>query len=177
MQAMFSSTVSLKPFEPSDGAVHAVEVQVVANAQDLRLRYVLHADLRRVRIPQPQPSRATDELWKHTCFEAFLRTGPGQGYHELNVSPSSEWALYSFTDYRQGMARANVPQPPAIRVERSAHRLTVDVHLALKMLPASRALALAAVIEDDGGSLSYWALNHPAAKPDFHHAAGFALEL
>jgi hypothetical protein len=37
------------------------------------------------------------------------------------------------------------------------------------------------VLEEDGGALSgalsYWALRHPPGKPDFHHPAGFALEL
>jgi hypothetical protein len=38
-------------------------------------------------------------------------------------------------------------------------------------------LALAAVIEDGNGRLSYWALGHPQGKPDFHHPDGFTLEL
>jgi hypothetical protein len=33
------------------------------------------------------------------------------------------------------------------------------------------------VIEDDQGRISYWALAHPASKPDFHHRDGFALVL
>jgi len=36
---------------------------------------------------------------------------------------------------------------------------------------------LSAVIEATDGSLSYWALEHPADKPDFHHPDSFALEL
>jgi hypothetical protein len=38
-------------------------------------------------------------------------------------------------------------------------------------------LGLSAVIESCNGSLSYWALRHPAGKPDFHHADAFALGL
>ena len=34
-----------------------------------------------------------------------------------------------------------------------------------------------AVIEAVDGSVSYWALAHPAGKPDFHHPDGFALQL
>jgi hypothetical protein len=33
------------------------------------------------------------------------------------------------------------------------------------------------VIEETNGNKSYWALAHPAGKPDFHHADGFAYEL
>ena len=38
-------------------------------------------------------------------------------------------------------------------------------------------LALAAVIEDHRGRLSYWALEHPVGKPDFHHPDGYTIEL
>ena len=39
------------------------------------------------------------------------------------------------------------------------------------------AAALAAVIEDDSGNVSYWALKHAPTRPDFHHPAGFILEV
>jgi hypothetical protein len=35
---------------------------------------------------------------------------------------------------------------------------------------------LSALIEDQNGGKSYWALAHPPGKPDFHHADSFALE-
>ena len=38
-------------------------------------------------------------------------------------------------------------------------------------------VALAAVVEDAAGDLSYWSLRHAAGKPDFHHSDGFVLEL
>ena len=38
-------------------------------------------------------------------------------------------------------------------------------------------LGLSAVIEDDSGKLSYWALKHPSGKPDFHHPDTFVLEI
>jgi hypothetical protein len=38
-------------------------------------------------------------------------------------------------------------------------------------------VALCVVIEELDGALSYWALRHPAPRPDFHHADGFALEI
>ena len=33
------------------------------------------------------------------------------------------------------------------------------------------------MVEDMDGGLSYWALAHPSAKPDFHHINGFILSL
>jgi hypothetical protein len=36
---------------------------------------------------------------------------------------------------------------------------------------------LSAVIEEEGGNLSYWAIAHPEGKPDFHAPACFVGEL
>ena len=105
-----------------------------------------------------------DELWRHTCFEAFLRSGDGPAYYELNASPSTEWALYSFESYRKAMAPAASAPAPRVDVHRAANRLQVDVELDLRTLSRPRALALAAVIEDENARLSYWALKHPAAE-------------
>src|SRR5262245_9526011 len=103
MSSALSRSVALIPHLVSArGAVHALEVHVGdLTAGELNLRYVLDADLSRIRIPSQRSSLHTDGLWKHTCFEAFIRDRAGTAYRELNVSPSTEWALYSFDNCRQ----------------------------------------------------------------------------
>jgi hypothetical protein len=61
---------------------------------------------------------------------------------------------------------------------------TVEVAVTLDLSWLARAypnrglcLGLSAVIEDKAQVLSYWALKHPAEKPDFHHADSFVVEL
>ncbi|MBE0621784.1 MAG: hypothetical protein IH605_14415, partial [Burkholderiales bacterium] len=61
-------------------------------------------------------------------------------------------------------------------------RLELDAFIPLALLSPEYAdaelrLALAAVIEDAAGVLSYWALRHPPGAPDFHHPHAYALEL
>jgi hypothetical protein len=138
----------------------------------LELRYVLEAQMDRLRIPPPRAPARRDELWKHTCFEAFLGTESGAAYRELNFAPSGEWAMYSFTAYRQGMGLTEAAIEPKIAVDRGAQQLTLSAS-AQTGLPAPGRLALAAVIEDEDGRLSYWALRHPPGKPDFHHPESF----
>src|SRR3954467_432512 len=89
-------TVTLHPYSPVDkGIVQSLEVHIERKpAKTLSLRYVLRGNLDRLRIPEPKPPHHTDELWKHTCFEAFVRARKGTGYYELNAAPSMEWALY-----------------------------------------------------------------------------------
>lgn len=159
------------PATPTD-LVRKLEVQVIPGAAGLlELRFVLDAQLDRVRVPPPRPSARRDELWKHTCFEVFVAEDANAAYRELNFAPSSEWAMYSFTGYRQGMAALETAVPE-IRLERAAQELTLHVR-AYTGLASARRLALAAVIEDENGRLSYWALRHPPGKPDFHHPESF----
>src|SRR5581483_4355265 len=118
----------------------------------------------------------------HTCFEAFIAAPGIPGYYELNFSPSGQWALYRFDSYRKGMSAAGVTASPELVIRRGDDRLELDATMSLRDLSALRdaralKLALTAVIEDDGGNLSYWALKHGPDKPDFHHADGFVLEL
>ena len=38
-------------------------------------------------------------------------------------------------------------------------------------------IGLTAVVETAGGPLCWWALHHPAPRPDFHHPGGHVLRL
>jgi hypothetical protein len=147
----------------------------------LAVRFRLDADLGRLRIPPPGPVRRGERLWEHTCFEAFVAPATGTAYHELNVSPSGEWADYAFTGYRE-RAPAGQAIAPELAVNRRGQRLELAavVHLdrlALLTGASSLRVGLSAVIEEASGRLSYWALWHPPGSPDFHHPAGFALAL
>lgn len=151
------------------------------SADLLVLYYRLEGDIDRLQLPAQQRSAHADNLWKQTCFEAFVRPAGSRQYFECNFSPSSEWALYRFDDYRAGMRTITPAQPPRILCRRRGGELDadVDVHLRSLDLPANGDLQLAvsAVVQDQGGAISYWALAHPEGKPDFHHDAGFAAEL
>ena len=139
----------------------------------LDLRYILDGDLSRIRTRPLSAPRRVDELWKSTCFEAFVGEASGS-YREFNFSPSTEWAGYNFSGYRAGMAPVDKEWTPSLRIHRKEHRFELEASLRV-VLPLR--LALAAVIEETDGALSYWALKHPSDKPDFHHPDSFTLEL
>ncbi|HWP00814.1 MAG TPA: DOMON-like domain-containing protein [Methylococcus sp.] len=162
-------------------AVSRLRARVRRGLDRLELSFSLQGDLARLRIPSaPAPGRA-DRLWEHTCFEAFLAPKEGASYCEFNFAPSGAWAAYAFRRYRE--AEPWVPTvEPVIVVRVAGDRLELDCLLSLERMPGIAAdaplrLALSAVVEDAGGNLSYWALAHPSAKPDFHHPASFVLEL
>lgn len=147
----------------------------------LRAGFVLDGDLAQLKIPpRQQHSRRGENLWQHTCFEIFIARHGMPGYYEYNFSPSGEWAAYSFASYRAGGPLADDSLAPQLKINRSGDRLELDCLIGLDPLSlggARLSIGLSAVIEDAQGSLSFWALHHPAQKPDFHHRDSFSLDL
>ena len=176
------SLLTVHPSTPND-AVRSLGVRVRADKSDvLVFQYSLAADMSRVRVPPASGGKQADALWKHTCFEAFVAAADAPGYHEFNFSPSRDWAIYRFSAYRQGMSRAEMGGAPEISVRRRDGGLELESAVRLGHLADLRdarhlRVAMAAVIEDDAGGLSYWGLRHAPGKPDFHHPNGFALEV
>lgn len=154
----------------------------VGGAGKLAVRFALEADMSRIVLPRTRPPARADELWRHTCFEVFVGLPESEAYCELNFSPSGEWAIYGFVGYRRGMAPIEVRRPPRIAVRPTPRGLVLEAVTHLEELPMPRRgsplrAGVAAVIEETDGRLTYWALAHPSALPDFHHRLGFALQV
>jgi hypothetical protein len=148
---------------------------------DLQVTFRVDGDTRRIRIPSPGVPRIGAQLWRHTCFEAFIAVEGQSAYHEFNFAPSREWAAYAFHGYRSGGFTVPEMIRPDIAVRSTGDRFELDALLRLDSLSAIHARAalrigLSAVVEASDG-LSYWAICHPGDKPDFHNADGFALLL
>lgn len=145
----------------------------------LQLRYRLTGALEDICLPAPQAPGPADELWRHTCFEAFIAGPEGSDYREFNFSPSGQWAQYAFADYRQRDLRWAATAAPVFSFQQGADSLDLLVTLAPALLPEHRPLriGLTAVIETRNGDKTYWALAHGAAQPDFHLRQSFTLAL
>ena len=117
----------------------------------------------------PDARRRTDELWRHSCFEAFVGLDGEPGYCRTQFLAVGRWAAYAFDDYRTGMRdtadvgsrmvdwRAQT-EAPAIRgrPDWSTCRAT-----------GATSMACTAVIEATDGTKSYWALEAPARAARF----------
>jgi hypothetical protein len=141
------------PKTPAD-FVESVDVGITLSASGaLWIRYHVEVPEPELEIGGPQEPARTDELWKTTCFEAFLAIGDDPQYVELNFAPSSRWAAYQFEDIREGMVPLKLAADPKIYLDMSA------------------------VLEEPSGKKSYWALDHRKAEPDFHDRSCFTLQL
>lgn len=159
-------------------AISSVEVELIAiEDNDLLLRFVVR-DANALALPGPEKPGRADGLWQTTCFELFLRPEGGQGYYEFNFSPSGKWAAYAFDGYRAGMRDLALAIDPHVESERAGAAFMLDADVDLSELAAvAHRMSVSAVIEEVGGARSYWAVAHPAGRPDFHDPACFVLHL
>ena len=158
--------------------VTQVEAKVIGrDANWLRVRWRVEGSQQLLVPPFAGKGRA-DELWQSTCFELFLKPEGSPAYIELNLSPSERWNAYDFEAYRWGMAERPFPREPECTLRLGSSFAIFDAAITVGGLPdVECAMGLAAVIEEQGGAKSYWALAHPDAKPDFHAPACFAATL
>lgn len=164
-------TLSPHPDTPP-GPVARLRARAVREGGVLAVRFVLEGVLDQIALPPPTAPGRADELWKHTCFEAFVRAPGAAAYREFNLAPSGRWQAYDFTAYRE-RAPDPVVAPPAISVSGA-----LELIARLEAGPDGPwQAALTAVIETRAGARSYWSLRHAPGAPDFHHPDGFVLEL
>lgn len=149
-------------------AISGVIVSCGRAKDRLLLRYRVAGDVERLALNKAAAVR-TDELWRHTCFEAFVAAN-GPAYREFNLAPSGAWAAYAFAARRTGMTDAEA----VLMIDWHGAMLTAEIEV-----PIGRdwRVNLTAVIEERDGTKSYWALAHPDGPPDFHDPACFVLEL
>ena len=163
---------SLKPHPAFPAAsTSAIEVYGKSDGRSVVLSYVLRGD-----VPAIPPSAAplrTDDLWRTTCFELFLQHGDGS-YVEFNFSPSTQWAAYAFTGYREGRSDLAMAAAPIIAPIESGFRISADLST---LTGRSWRIGITAVIEARDGTKSYWALAHAPGPPDFHNPDCFIAHL
>jgi len=148
--------------------VTAVEATVWREAYRWHFRYLVDGTSSLV-LPDPAEPARTDNLWRTTCFEAFVG-GEGGAYHEFNFAPSRRWAAYAFDAPRAGICNADAAVE--VWIDAGADWIAVEAAVTADLAPQSP-FNLTAVIEEEGGRKSYWALANPPGDSDFHAPSCF----
>ena len=157
-------------FPPS--AVRSIESEVWRDGQRWHFRYLVEG-ASEVVVSDPAERARANNLWETTCFEAFV-AGGGRSYREFNFAPSGQWAAYEFTAPRDGMTDADAEVE--VWLEGGETWIAIEAAVLADLAPGA-SLGLSAVIEEQGGAKSYWALAHPPGAPDFHHPDCFVAQL
>ena len=163
-------------------SVRSVEVEVSRLNDGVMLRYAVEPadDL----VLSDFQTERRDNLWRGTCFELFIRP-PSGSYVEFNFAPLFAWNAYSFTDWRIGRRPFQLDAWPHMSDSRLDDRkasfpirYALDVILGAEIATLAPAkVSIAAIIEEEGGKMSYWALAHPPGQPNFHHPDCFVASL
>jgi hypothetical protein len=170
------------PQTPTE-VVYGVEAEALrVGGGTISLRFVVRGDIERIRVPEKMAPAIVFDLWQHTCCEAFVAIDGASAYHELNLSPSGQWAIFAFERYRDGLSILDETHAPRIDFRSSPDRLELEALVEIGRFSTRHAeaplrLGLAAVVEERDGALSYWALHHPPGVADFHHADAMRLVL
>ena len=178
---MRDRSFQLQPFSPTQAPKNLeLSTRVQQTGQQLEITYQLQGDLDLLLLPSPQaqPQRKND-LWQTTCFEFFLAVFNAPEYWEFNLAPTGDWNAYSFYHYRRNMSEAsnfsNLPLQ-VLSHDQSSYELQTQINLQ-SIVSGNIALEISVttVLADKKHNLSYWAINHPGSKADFHCRDGFIL--
>jgi hypothetical protein len=172
---------TLQPHHNNPECELTVSVTVTRDVSSvLEYRYTLVGDLSRVDFPVMREGRHADRLWTRTCFECFFLSPDGQ-YVEFNFSPSSEWAVYEFKGYREGMQQSMMRIAPKILCAQTqvVFELNASVDLsgseAARVIESSSLLNLATVIRLKDDRYCYFSLGFGDGEPDFHRRESFVV--
>lgn len=164
-----------------------VNVQFFKKRAHFQIDYCLQGALDSLLLPpdlKKKEERAHD-LWKETCFEAFLKIKGLNSYLEFNFSPSGNWNCYYFDSYRAGMRDFLDIKNMTLNFH-SGKELNLKCLFDLELSEDSDLtilnndnlrMGLSAILFQKSKGPSYFALAHPASLPDFHHEKSFILNL
>lgn len=179
---MSIKSFALTPF-PADNTPLAFAIQGTIGRQQnlLTMRLNLIGNRAEILLPASAvtPLRK-DNLWQATCFELFLAEEDTANYWEFNLSPAGHWNVYSFAEYRRNMQEEAAYNRLPFTVKTTAEKLSFTVEILLANIIATEKpleAAVCAVIQHRNKALSYWALTHCGAKPDFHRRESFTIKL
>lgn len=129
-------------------------------------------------------------LWQETCVEIFLKNQQSTEYLEYNLSPSGDWNLFFFKDYRVAY-QGELFELPMNEVPGITHSLSneglwrFDALVPLpKTIPWTKVIGqlevgLAMVVKKQEGisELNYFSLTNHEAHLDFHDEKTFLIRL
>jgi hypothetical protein len=163
---------SLQPFEPTK-----IDLQITGEISRenniLTFRFVLKGDLEKIEFPKTAniPIRK-NELWQTTCFEIFVGIENSTRYWEFNISPSGDWNVYRFDNYRQGMQEETKVESLACYIYSESRNLLLGTDAFDLRKLASKdenfKVSITTVVKEKNGNISYWALKHCGEEADFH---------
>ncbi|WP_455206200.1 DOMON-like domain-containing protein [Kaarinaea lacus] len=178
---MDSITFSLQPFDSSITENLPISVTGTCRLRDnqIDICYRISGAIQKIQFPalSQRPSRK-DQLWNSTCCELFVGASDKSTYWEYNLSPSHDWAIFGFTDYRENKTDELSVSVLEVNTEfdnDKEYGLNSILTLPDALVGQNLDIGISMVIQDKAGNPHYYALSHPGARPDFHDRKCFSI--
>jgi hypothetical protein len=175
-------TVRLIPFsspQANSAGGYSISTTLTTSNHDISAEFMLQGDTSAISWPAPSAEvKLGHDLWKHTCFELFLAEPNSLAYWEYNFSPSRQWSIYAFKDYRQPapfpITHTPIIEPP--QLSDTAFTMQVRFNLEPQLINKLLIIGVSAIIETTDGERHFYAIKHCGSKPDFHLRESFVLQ-
>ena len=115
------------------------------------------------------------ELWKQTCFEAFIQPANKVPYFEVNLSTQKAWNVYGFEAYREPQPPTEVSSADAIKIDVKEGNLKAVIQFRKSEFKKVK-VSLCAVLNLKDIGPTYWSFAHADQKPNFHKFESFIIE-
>lgn len=170
--------IDLEPHPDSQvKAVKRICVGYDLRTEDWHLAFEVYGDIAQLELPPVHSVKLGQDLWQSSCFEMFIACTT-HSYRELNFAPDGRCAAADFAGYRRAPTWLRDPVLAHAESWQDAQRYRIDLSLAGTARPdMANHVGLCAIICDKSGAKSWWALQHEAGEPDFHHVSSFLIPL
>ena len=173
---MINQMFTLKNNDSTDNKT-TVKVKITIRHNQLMLDYQILGDLSHYHFPQKTKQERADELWKETTFELFIAPLNSDEYWEINISPSTQWNMYHFTSYKEGMKASNIISLPSIKTYeyQNEYRLSFKSIIPKEYFDRVFSINLCVILLDQKGERHFYSIERRKRLPDFHDRDTFFL--
>ena len=139
----------------------------------LTLEFTVTGEIKNYIFNEPCEQTRADGLWKQTCFELFIAHNTIPAYYELNISSSTTWNFYRFSDYKTAMQEEKNLSEPFIHISKmqDRYRLSFEFYFYEKLIEKELIFNLAVILLDTKGVRYFYSINRKEENVDFHDKA------
>ena len=166
---MINQTYTLKNHYKTDSSI-TVKATIKLHNNQLILEYQILGNLSNYHFPKTTTLQRADKLWLDTCFELFIASTNSNSYLEINISPSTKWNIYHFTNYKEGMRKSNIISIPTIKAHKyhNEYVLSFESIISKESFDQGLLINLCVILLDKQGVRHFYSIKQREDSPDFH---------
>ena len=154
----------------------SIEASITLQNNAFTVEYSIIGDLSTYHFPKITKQERAHELWLDSTFELFIAKNKGTEYWEINLSPSTQWNCYHFTNYKENMNESNLISTPSIISynDKNRYSLSFTSFIQNGLLSQELLINLCVILLDKNGIRNFYSIKRREGTPDFHDREYFS---